>query len=29
MDIRNLSICFRKAYSGEVEESEDPISRGI
>ena len=29
MDSRNLSICFRKGNSGEVEESEDLFQEGI
>jgi hypothetical protein len=27
--IRNLSICFRKGYSGEVEESEEMFQDGV
>ena len=29
MDSRNLSICFRKGSSGEVEESGDVLQEGI
>jgi hypothetical protein len=29
MDSRNISICFRKGNSGEVEESEDLFPEGI